>query len=187
MTAGGPAGGWPEPVRVDRFRWWHIDAVLPIEADLFGVEQWSAAMFWNELANRHHYLVATDPGPASATGSGPAADPGPGGRAEALRPDRGGDVLGYAGLAVAGPDEAWVQNIAVRRDAQRRGVGRALLEALLAEADARGVRDVLLEVAVDNAPAQKLYAGYDFEPVGIRRGYYQPTNTDALVMRRTRD
>ncbi|GLY23284.1 ribosomal protein S18-alanine N-acetyltransferase [Micromonospora sp. NBRC 101691] len=166
MTAGGPAGGRPGPVRVDRFRWWHIDAVLPIEADLFGVEQWSAAMFWNELANRHHYLVATGAGPV--TGSG-------------------GEVLGYAGLAVAGPDEAWVQNIAVRRDAQRRGVGRALLEALLAEADARGARDVLLEVAVDNAPAQKLYAGYDFEPVGIRRGYYQPTNTDALVMRRTRD
>ncbi|MFE0591132.1 ribosomal protein S18-alanine N-acetyltransferase [Micromonospora echinospora] len=171
MTAGGPAVGRPGPVRVDRFRWWHIDAVLPIEADLFGVEQWSAAMFWNELANRHHYLVATDPGPASATGSGTGD----------------GGVLGYAGLAVAGPDEAWVQNIAVRRDAQRRGVGRALLEALLAEADTRGVRDVLLEVAVDNAPAQKLYAGYDFEPVGIRRGYYQPTNTDALVMRRTRD
>ncbi|MFI6822315.1 GNAT family N-acetyltransferase [Micromonospora sp. NPDC050187] len=175
MTAGGPPGGRPGPVRVDRFRWWHIDAVLPIEADLFGVEQWSAAMFWNELANRHHYLVATDADPANATGSDSEPGSGPG----------SGDVLGYAGLAVAGPDEAWVQNIAVRRDAQRRGVGRALLEALLAEADARSARDVLLEVAVDNAPAQKLYAGYDFEPVGIRRGYYQPTNTDALVMRRT--
>jgi ribosomal-protein-alanine N-acetyltransferase len=170
VTTGATAGGRPGPVRIARFRWWHIDAVLPIEADLFGVEQWSAAMFWNELANGHHYLVATD----AATGSGsvPATNP-------------GDDVLGYAGLAVAAPDEAWVQNIAVRRDVQRRGVGRALLEALLAESDARGVRDVLLEVAVDNAPAQKLYAGYDFEPIGIRRGYYQPTNTDALVMRRT--
>ncbi|SCL13778.1 ribosomal protein S18-alanine N-acetyltransferase [Micromonospora inyonensis] len=165
MTAADATGD--RSVRIDRFRWWHIDAVLPIEADLFGVEQWSPAMFWNELANRHHYLVATESGRAV----GSAAD----------------DVLGYAGLAVAAPDEAWVQNIAVRRDAQRRGVGRALLEALLAEADARGTRDVLLEVAVDNAPAQKLYAGYDFEPIGIRRGYYQPTNTDALVMRRTRD
>ncbi|BCL13958.1 ribosomal protein S18-alanine N-acetyltransferase [Micromonospora sagamiensis] len=167
MTAGGSTDGRSGPVRIDRFRWWHIDAVLPIEADLFGVEQWSPAMFWNELANRHHYLVATE----SDRAAGSAGD----------------DVLGYAGLAVAAPDEAWVQNIAVRRDAQRRGVGRALLEALLAEADARGTRDVLLEVAVDNARAQKLYAGYDFEPIGIRRGYYQPTNTDALVMRRTRD
>ena len=43
----------------------------------------------------------------------------------------------------------------------------------------------LLEVAVDNAPAQRLYATYDFEPVGLRRGYYQPSNTDALVMMRS--
>ena len=95
----------------------------------------------------------------------------------------GADLLGYAGLA-ATEGEAWVQNIAVRRDAQRRGVGRLLLETLLAEAGRRGVKQTLLEVAVDNAPAQHLYARYDFEPVGIRRGYYQPSNTDALVMMR---
>jgi ribosomal-protein-alanine N-acetyltransferase len=143
-------------VRLSRFRWWHIEEALPIEADLFGAEQWSAGMFWNELASGHYYAAALD----------------------------GTDTMvGYAGLAVT-PDEAWVQNIAVRRDAQRGGIGRALLEALLAEAARRGVRKTLLEVAVDNAAAQKLYAGYDFEPVGIRRGYYQPSNTDALVMMR---
>ncbi|MEH0824276.1 MULTISPECIES: ribosomal protein S18-alanine N-acetyltransferase [unclassified Micromonospora] len=143
-------------VQLSRFRWWHIDEVLPIEADLFGAEQWSPAMFWNELANGHWYRVATEPD---------------------------GAVLGYAGLTVQ-PDEAWVQNIAVRRDAQRRGVGRMLLEDLLAEAARWGARTVLLEVAADNAPAQKLYATYGFEPIGVRRGYYQPSNTDALVMRR---
>ncbi|WP_446216901.1 ribosomal protein S18-alanine N-acetyltransferase [Micromonospora sp. IBHARD004] len=147
-------------VRLSRFRWWHIDQVLPIEADLFGVEQWSPAMFWNELASGHHYLVATDDA---------------------------GELLGYAGLTVAPPDEAWVQNIAVRRDAQRRGVGRLLLEALLAEAARRGARSTLLEVAADNGPAQRLYATYGFEPIGVRRGYYQPSNTDALVMRRNED
>ncbi|MEU4644989.1 ribosomal protein S18-alanine N-acetyltransferase [Micromonospora sp. NPDC023814] len=147
-------------VRLQRFRWWHIDEVLPIEADLFGAEQWSAAMFWNELANGHFYLVATDDD---------------------------GAVLGYAGLTAAPPDEAWVQNIAVRRDAQRRGVGRLLLEALLAEAARLGSRSTLLEVAADNAPAQLLYAAYGFEPIGVRRGYYQPSNTDALVMQRTRE
>ncbi|OHX05686.1 ribosomal protein S18-alanine N-acetyltransferase [Micromonospora sp. WMMD1076] len=146
-------------MRLGRFRWWHIDEVLPIEADLFGAEQWSAAMFWNELANGHFYLVATDDGA----------------------------VLGYAGLAVSPPDEAWVQNVAVRRDAHRRGIGRLLLEALLAEAARRGARSTLLEVAADNAPAQRLYATYGFEPIGVRRGYYQPSNTDALVMQRNED
>lgn len=143
-------------MNLERFRWWHIEQVTLMEADLFGAEQWSAEMFWNELANGHHYVAAVE----------------------------GGQLLGYAGLAVCGPDEAWVQTIGVRRDAQRRGVGRTLLQALLAEAERRGTRKVLLEVAVDNDPAQKLYARYDFEPVAIRRGYYQPSNTDALVMLR---
>ena len=142
---------------LERFRWWHITDVLPIEEDVFGAEKWSAAMFWNELAMRRFYRVFTDEG----------------------------EILGYAGLSVVDRDESWVQNIAVRRDAQHRGIGRALLEALLAEAAARGSHRTLLEVAVDNEPAQRLYAGYDFEPVGIRRGYYQPSNTDALVMMRS--
>ena len=135
--------------------------MLPIEADLFGAEQWSPAMFWNELANGHHYLVAAD------------AD---------------GAVLGYAGLTVTAPDEAWVQNIAVRRDAQRRGIGRLLLEALLAEADRRGIpqhpaggRGRTTRRPSGSTPA------YGFEPIGVRRGYYQPSNTDALVMRRDED
>jgi ribosomal-protein-alanine N-acetyltransferase len=143
-------------VRIERFRWWHIDEVLPLEEDLFGPEKWSAAMFWNELAQRHHYVVA-------------------------LENDA---VMGYAGLSIVDQEESWVQNIAVRRDAQRLGIGRALLENLLAEAARNRVNRMLLEVAVDNHPAQKLYATYDFEPVGIRRGYYQPSNTDALVMMR---
>ena len=140
-------------ITVERFRWWHIEPVLAIEDDLFGAERWSAAMFWSELAAGHHYLVA-------------------------LHGDR---LLGYAGLAVTPPDEAWVQNIAVHRDAQRRGIGRLLLEALLQQA---GLTNVFLEVAVDNVAAQRLYGRYDFDAVGVRRGYYQPSNTDALVMMR---
>jgi ribosomal-protein-alanine N-acetyltransferase len=142
-------------VTLEPMRWWHIGELLSIEADLFGAEQWSAAMFWNELASGNFYLIAL-------------AD---------------NEIVGYAGLSVNGR-EAWVQNIAVRRDRQRHGTGRTMLEALLAEARKRDAGTVLLEVAVDNAPAQRLYEGYGFEQVGVRRGYYQPSNTDALVMRR---
>ena len=111
-------------------------------------------MFWNELANGHHYLIATDDS---------------------------GVIIGYAGLAV-GKGEALINNIAVRREEQRHGVGRALLERLLDEARRQQASQVLLEVAAENAPAQKLYAGYGFEVIGVRKGYYQPSNTDALVM-----
>ncbi|HEY7223586.1 MAG TPA: ribosomal protein S18-alanine N-acetyltransferase [Micromonosporaceae bacterium] len=142
-------------VTLGRLRWFHLDQVLAIEADLFGAEHWSPAMFWNELANGHHYVAALE----------------------------GDSVVGYAGIAVVRP-EAWVNNIAVRRDRQRLGIGRLLLDELLAHARDRGATHTLLEVAADNAPAQKMYAGYGFEIVGVRRGYYQPSNTDALVMRR---
>jgi [ribosomal protein S18]-alanine N-acetyltransferase len=142
-------------MKVGRMRWWHITEITMIEADLFGDEQWSPGMFWNELAAGHYYRVAIEDG----------------------------RVIGYGGLAV-GASEAWVQNLAVRRDVQRHGVGRVLLHDLLTEAAHRDRHRVMLEVAVDNAPAQKLYATNGFEPVGVRRAYYQPSNTDALVMLR---
>jgi len=157
MTVRDPKTATRSVITLTRMRWWHIEEILPIESDLFGEEQWSAPMFWSELAAGHHYVVALD---------------------------EQGRVAGYAGLAVAPPDQAWVQNLAVRRDRQRAGVGRTLLEALLAEARRRAVRSVLLEVAVDNAAAQRLYDAYGFVTVGVRRGYYQPSNTDALVMKR---
>jgi [ribosomal protein S18]-alanine N-acetyltransferase len=143
-------------VTLERLRWWHLDQVLAIEADLFGPEQWTAAMFWNELANNHHYVAAFA---------------------------RDGELVGYAGLAVVRP-EAWVNNIAVRRDRQRGGIGRLLLEDVLSYGRAHGARHTLLEVAADNGPAQRMYDRYGFEVIGVRRGYYQPSNTDALVMRR---
>ena len=144
---------------LERLRWWHIEQVLAIEADLFGAEQWTAAMFWNELANDHHYIAALATDPAQ------------------------GEVLGYAGLAVA-PPEAWINNIAVRRDQQRSGIGRQLLAELLSYGRAKGATHTMLEVAADNGPAQLMYGRSGFEVIGVRRGYYQPSNTDALVMRR---
>ena len=144
-------------MRLTRLRWWQIDELLPIEKDLFGVEQWSAGMFWNELAAGHPYVAAV----------------------------QDGEIVGYAGLVVAPPDEAWVNNMAVRRDHQRRGIGRALLEELLAIARRNGAKHTLLEVAADNTPAQALYDSYGFEVIGLRKNYYQASGTDALVMRRS--
>jgi ribosomal protein S18 acetylase RimI-like enzyme len=43
---------------------------------------------------------------------------------------------------------------------------------------------VFLEVRADNPRAQDLYRRHGFADVGIRRGYYQPSGVDAIVMRR---
>jgi [ribosomal protein S18]-alanine N-acetyltransferase len=134
-----------------------LGGVLALEIELFGEEAWSRAMLEGELdqvpASRH-YLVA----------------------------EEDGLVIGYAGLLAAG-QQADVVTLAVTAGRQSAGIGAALLAALLDEARRRGCTEVFLEVRVDNQRAQQLYRSRGFAEIGIRRGYYQPSGTDALVMR----
>jgi ribosomal-protein-alanine N-acetyltransferase len=94
--------------------------------------------------------------------------------------DRGG-VCAYAVVWFI-VDELHIGNIAVRPDAQGRGIGRALLTALLGEARRRGMVKATLEVRPSNSRARALYEGYGFRPVAIRRAYYRDNREDALVM-----
>jgi ribosomal-protein-alanine N-acetyltransferase len=73
--------------------------------------------------------------------------------------------------------------IGVDTRAQRAGIGRALLQALVDAAQAQRARRVLLEVRVDNEPAKGLYRRFGFRPMGLRRHYYQPEDVDAVTMR----
>jgi ribosomal-protein-alanine N-acetyltransferase len=97
--------------------------------------------------------------------------------------DDDGVVIGYAGLLAAG-GQADVLTIAVTLARWGEGTGTALLDAVLAEAASRGCTEVFLEVRSDNTRAQQLYRRHGFTEIGIRKGYYQPSGTDALVMRR---
>lgn len=99
--------------------------------------------------------------------------------------DRDGTVVGYAGVALLA-DEAHVLMVAVRSGARRGGIGRALLGALLAEADARGARAVLLEVRDHDRAARALYGAAGFREVGRRPRYYAD-GSDAVVLRRPAD
>lgn len=136
-----------------------LDNVLGLELALFGEEAWSPQMLAGELSQQpasRYYLIAED---------------------------AAGTVVGYAGLLAAG-SQADVLTIAVSTAHWGQGIGSRLLEELLAEAVRRGCTEVFLEVRADNVRAQRLYTWWGFAEVGIRRGYYQPSGTDALVMRR---
>jgi ribosomal-protein-alanine N-acetyltransferase len=90
------------------------------------------------------------------------------------------------GRAIGG--EAEILTLVVAPDQRRSGVGHGLVEALVAEAAARGAGSVYLEVAADNEAAQALYRKAGFERAGFRRGYYARDGAkpvDALVLRRT--
>jgi ribosomal-protein-alanine N-acetyltransferase len=79
-----------------------------------------------------------------------------------------------------------VQTLAVAGPHRRHGLGSVLLEALLAEAWRRGAAAVHLEVRADNDAAIRLYRQHGFAPLSRRRGYYQPSGQDALVLRALR-
>ncbi|GGP67162.1 ribosomal-protein-alanine acetyltransferase [Streptomyces abikoensis] len=152
-------------IRVREMRWWDIAPVLELERTLFPHDAWSKGLFWSELAHarganaNRRYVVA-----------------------EVVGESEQARVVGYAGLAaVDGTGD--VQTIAVAKEHWSTGLGARLLTELLTTANAFECREVLLEVRVDNTRAQRLYERFGFEPVGVRRGYYQPGNIDALVMR----
>lgn len=149
----------PAPV-LREMRWWDIEPVLELERALFPEDAWSRGMFWSELAHSRGPL-ATRRFVVAVVGE---------------------RIVGYAGLAAAG-GLGDVQTIAVARDHWGSGLGAALLTELLRAATAFECTEVLLEVRVDNIRAQKLYERFGFAPIGFRRGYYQPGNVDALVMR----
>ncbi len=139
----------------------HADmaGILALERELFPEDAWTPEMFAAEFAqpaSRRLYLVA----------------------------EEGNALVGYAGMMFTGGSQADVVTLAVDPSRWGEGTGTALLTALVDEADKRGYEEVLLEVREDNPRARQLYLRHGFTEVGIRRGYYQPSGVDAVVMRK---
>ena len=95
----------------------------------------------------------------------------------------GEELAGYAGLMLIAP-EAELVNIAVKKSCQNKGIGRALLDHVLAEAADRGITDMFLEVRISNTTARKLYDKAGFTFLAIRKDYYEDPIEDALLMKR---
>ena len=77
-------------------------------------------------------------------------------------------------------DEAEILILAVDPTVQRQGNGQRLMDAVLAQLEEQGCRNLFLEVACNNEPAINLYVKFGLRVTGERRGYYQ--GLDALVM-----
>jgi [ribosomal protein S18]-alanine N-acetyltransferase len=139
-----------------------LAGVLALERELFPDDPWTTEMFTEEIAQppaSRLYLVAEE----SATGV----------------------LIGYAGVMfVLGGAQADVLTIAVTPRHWGHGVGSALLGALIQAARDRDCAEVFLEVRKDNPRARGLYLRRGFEEIGVRRGYYQPSGVDAIVMRK---
>jgi putative acetyltransferase len=99
-----------------------------------------------------------------------------------LRDD--GRLLGVGAIKQLDPDHAELKSMHTAREARRRGVGRAIVEHLLAVAAERGVRRVSLETGAIDAfePARSLYASMGFVPCGPFGDY--PASTNSAFMTR---
>jgi ribosomal-protein-alanine N-acetyltransferase len=92
-------------------------------------------------------------------------------------------LLGYT-VAMLVVDEWHVLNLALRPQVQGRGLGRFLLNTVVADAQKAACQSVLLEVRASNAKAQRLYQSHGFVSMGVRKQYYPAVQgrEDALVM-----
>lgn len=152
-----PAGMVAAGLRIRELEWTDLVTLAGLERELFAADAWSIESWWHELAGRprRDYFVAVD---------------------------ETGQILGYAGLDLAG-ETGDVMTIAVAPVAQGRGLGHHLLGELVRRAEVSGIRSLLLEVRADNAPARRLYERNGFDEISVRRRYYRG-GVDAIVMRK---
>jgi ribosomal-protein-alanine acetyltransferase len=130
-----------------------IDEICAIEGSWAATPHWTRRQFEREIGREGSLFLVMEEGRAPA---------------------------GYAvAWAVAG--EAQIFDIAVSPGLVRRGVGRALLEALLEAARSAGCARATLEVGEANSPARRLYESQGFVVVGRRAKYYND-GSDALLM-----
>ena len=132
-----------------------LDDVISIEAKAYGEHHWSKDSFMSELSNdlaKYFSVFNTD-----------------------------GQLIGYCGCWQI-LEEAHITNIAVSPDYRRKHIGEALLTTIIDECYRNMAKYITLEVRVGNKPAIALYEKYGFKSLGVRKGYYQDNNEDALIM-----
>ncbi len=132
-----------------------LDAVMAIELQAY-TYPWTRGNFADSLAAGHVAEVALDDA---------------------------GHLAGYF-VASLGAGEMHLLNLTVAPPRQGLGLGRWLLDAVVAEGRRRGQHTLWLEVRRSNQRALAVYRQRGFEEVGVRRGYYPAAGgrEDAVVM-----
>lgn len=79
-------------------------------------------------------------------------------------------------------DELHINNLAVRPELRRAGIGAMLLAFVLKKGVELGARRATLEVRRSNEPARLLYERFGFSVAGVRAAYYTKPVEDALIL-----
>jgi len=79
--------------------------------------------------------------------------------------------------------EMELHTFAVKPELRRQGIGKKLMQHMLSMAKENSIKHIFLQVRPSNLAATSLYIGLGFEPIAIRKGYYQDNGENAVVMR----
>ena len=90
-------------------------------------------------------------------------------------------IAGYI-VARETAGELHINNVAVRAEYRRRGIGAALLDQVIQQARLRKASTAFLEVRSANHAAQALYERCGFRAIARRANYYSDPREDAVVM-----
>lgn len=94
------------------------------------------------------------------------------------------ELVGFIGAwIIAG--EADIMNIAVHPSYRKVGIASKLLSSLIDLCNNLNCSNINLEVRASNLPAQNLYKKFSFIENGLRKGYYEDTGEDAILMQCT--
>jgi len=97
----------------------------------------------------------------------------------------GSELAGYVGFWMVF-DECQINNVAVRKDLQRRHIASIMLSAAMDAAKRAGAKVFTLEVRAGNDAAKALYRKFGFTEDGVRPNYYS-NGEDAILMSCTVD
>ena len=136
----------------------HLDAVMEIEQRAYEFP-WTAGIFKDCLRSGYYCCVYLQGAHLNAS------------------------PIGYGVMSVVA-GEAQILNICIDPNMQGEGLGRRLLQHLIAEAGRQSADTVFLEVRSSNQAAFALYDSAGFNEIGQRRGYYPAKDgrEDALVL-----
>ena len=144
-------------IRVRDFRAGDIDVVMGIQQHSVTASTWT----------REHYLVITKR---------------QNDRRHALVIEEDGEVGGFVVGNKIG-DEWEIENLAIKPDARRRGLGSHLVGEFINLAKVIGAKAIFLEVRESNHAARALYEKWAFTEEGRRKSYYKDPEEDALVLK----
>ncbi|HEX4662786.1 MAG TPA: ribosomal protein S18-alanine N-acetyltransferase [Terriglobales bacterium] len=92
------------------------------------------------------------------------------------------EIVGF--LVASTATQEWeLENIAVAPASRRRGIGRALMNALIQHARLSGSVEIRQEIRASNTTAQYLARSVGFLEEGRRKGYYRDPREDARLFR----